>query len=193
MFIKNSTDEQLLIKGCIKKDPKSQRLLYEKFAGKMYAICLRYIQEETTAEDVLIKGFTKIFEKIEQYKGDGSFEGWMRRVMVNESLQYIRKNKNMHLTADIETAHQVIDFEAIESQMAADNLLKIIGELPDGYRTTFNLYAIEGYSHQEIADMLNISVNTSKSQLSRARALLRKALTDFSKVSSQENTISHEG
>lgn len=192
MFIKNSTDEQLLIKGCIKREPKSQRALYEKFAGKMYAICLRYIKDEASAEDVLVKGFTKIFEKIEQYKGDGSFEGWMRRIMVNESLQCIRKNKNMHLTADIETAHQVIDFEAIESQIAVDDLLKIIGELPDGYRTTFNLYVIEGYSHQEIADMLKISVNTSKSQLSRARALLRKALTDFSKVS-QENTISHEG
>ena len=193
MLIKNSTDEQLLIKGCIKKDPKSQRLLYEKFAGKMYAICLRYIKEEASAEDVLVKGFTKIFEKIKQYKGDGSFEGWMRRIMVNESLQCIRKNKNMHLTADIETAHHIMDFEMIESQIAAKDLLKIIGQLPDGYRTAFNLYAIEGYSHQEIAEMLDISVNTSKSQLSRARALLRKGIMGLAEGTSEKTTISHEG
>lgn len=192
MLIKNSTDKQLLIKGCIKNDPKSQRLLYDRFAGKMYAICLRYIKDEASAEDVLVKGFTKIFEKIKQYKGDGSFEGWMRRIMVNESLQYIRKNKNMHLTVDIETAHHIMDFEVIESQIAAEDLLKIIGQLPDGYRTTFNLYAIEGYSHQEIAEMLDISINTSKSQLSRARALLRKGIMDLAEGSSEKNTISHE-
>ncbi len=193
VFVQNYTAEQLLIKGCLKRDPKSQRALYEKFAGKMYAICLRYIKDETAAEDVLVKGFTKIFEKIAQYKGEGSFEGWIRKIMVNESLQYNRKNKNIHLNVHIETAHHVMNFEVIESQIAAEDLLKIIGQLPDGYRTTFNLYAIEGYSHQEIADMLNISVNTSKSQLSRARAMLRKAIMDISAVSSEKNTISHEG
>src|SRR5690606_40823388 len=135
-------------------------------AGKMYALCVRYIKDETAAEDVLINGFTKIFNKIDQYKEEGSFEGWIRRIMVNESLQYIRQNKNLHLRADIETAHHIIDFEGIDSQIAAEDLLKVIGQLPDGYRTVFNLYAIEGYSHQEIANMLNISINTSKSQLS---------------------------
>lgn len=191
LFVQKSTREQLLIEGCRKKHPKSQRELYEKFSGKMFAVCLRYIKEETEAEDVLVKGFMKIFDKIDQFQGDGSFEGWIRRIMVNESLQYIRRNKNVYMQVDIENARYEVNLEAIESQLAADDLLCLIGKLPVGYRTVFNLYAIEGYSHQEIADMLQISVNTSKSQLSRARNVIQRELTNISGVV-LEKQISHE-
>jgi RNA polymerase sigma-70 factor (ECF subfamily) len=133
------------------------------------------------AEDVLVTSFTKIFEKIGQYKGEGSFEGWIRRVVVNESLTYLRKNKNMYLEMDIEAAADEPDYHKLSNQLEADDLMKMIEELPVGYRTVFNMYAIDGFSHQEIADRLGISENTSKSQLSRARALLQKKLTEIEK------------
>lgn len=192
LFVQKSTGEDELIEGCKKNHSKSQRDLYERFSGKMYSLCLRYIKEETEAEDVLVAGFMKIFNKIEQYQREGSFEGWIRKIMVNESLQYIRQNKNMYLQVDIENAQYSFNTDAIESQLAAEDLLKMVGRLPMGYRTIFNLYAIEGYSHQEIADMLDISVNTSKSQLSRARALLQKTLSSVSGIL-KEKEISHEG
>ena len=191
LFVQKSTRDELLIEGCRKKHPKAQRELYEKFSGKLYAICVRYVREETEAEDVLVKGFMKIFDKIDQFQGEGSFEGWMRRIMVNESLQYIRQNKNVHMQVDIEKACYEVNIEAIESQLAADDLLELIAKLPVGYRTIFNLYAIEGYSHQEIADMLQISVNTSKSQLSRARIVIQKELSKISGVE-LEKRMSHE-
>lgn len=191
LLVQKSTGDNILIEGCKKNHPKSQRDLYEKFSGKMYTLCLRYIKDETEAEDVLVGGFMKIFNNIQQYQGEGSFEGWIRRIMVNDSLQYIRKNKSMYLQVDIENAQYSSNTEAIESQLAAEDLLKIVSCLPMGYRTVFNLYAIEGYSHQEIADLLAISVNTSKSQLSRARALLQKTLSNAS-VNLTEKEISHE-
>lgn len=191
LFVQKSTTEQLLIEGCRKKHPKAQRELYERFSGKLFAICLRYIKDEIEAEDVLVKGFMKVFEKMDQFQGDGSFEGWIRKIMVNESLQYIRKNKNIYMQVDIDNAQYEVNIEAIESQLAADDLLNLIGKLPVGYRTIFNLYAIEGYAHQEIADMLQISANTSKSQLSRARAMIQRELASISEVPLQKE-LSHE-
>ena len=130
--------------------------------------------------------FTKIFERIDQYKNEGSFEGWIRRVMVNESLSYLRKSKNMYLEMDIAAADREPDFSRAESDLEAADLLKMIGDLPTGYRVVFNLYAIDGYSHHEIADQLGISENTSKSQLSRARALLQKRLVEAERQLSQK-------
>jgi len=126
------------------------------------------------AEDVLVMSFTKIFERIDQFKGEGSFEGWIRKVTVNESLSYLRKNKNMYLETDIEAADREPDYSQLESQLEAEDLLKMIDALPTGYRIVFNMYAIDGYSHKEIAAHLDINENTSKSQLSRARALLQR-------------------
>lgn len=192
LFVQKSTGENLLLEGCKNKHPKFQRDLYEKFSGKMYTLCLRYIKDETEAEDVLVGGFMKVYNNIMQYNGEGSFEGWIRKIMVNEALQYIRKNKSMYLQVAIDNAQYTSsNIEAIESRLAAEDLLKIVSALPVGYRTIFNLYAIEGYSHQEIADMLTISVNTSKSQLSRARALLQKTLSNAT-GSLTEKEISHE-
>jgi RNA polymerase sigma factor (sigma-70 family) len=173
--------ETELIEGCQRHNREAQQALYRTYSGKMYALCCRYIKDRMEAEDVLITSFTKIFEKISQYKGEGSFEGWIRRVVVNESLTYLRRNKSMYLEMDIEAAAYEPDFHKLENQLEADDLMKIIGDLPVGYRTVFNMYAIDGYSHQEIADQLGISENTSKSQLSRARALLQRKLNEIEK------------
>ena len=132
--------------------------------------------DDVQAEDIMIQGFIKVFRNLEQFKFEGSFEGWIRRIMVNESLSYIRKNRNMYLEVDIEHADREPDYARLDDHLQAEDLLRLIGQLPTGYRTVFNLYAIEGYSPQEIADQLGISENTSKSQLSRARALLQRQL-----------------
>ncbi len=177
--------ETELIEKCLRNDRQAQHALYKTYAGKMYALCCRYVKDRMEAEDVMVTAFTKIFERISQYKGEGSFEGWIRRVMVNESLTYLRKNKNMYLETDIEEATREPDYQQLENQLEADDLLKLIEELPTGYRMVFNLYAIDGYSHQEIAGQLGISENTSKSQLSRARALLQRRLLEQEKKSLQ--------
>ena len=176
------SEEEVLIRRCRKRDGQAQKEMYDKYAPKMLAICVRYIREADQAEDVMISAFVKIFDRIDQYKGEGSFEGWIRRIMVNESLTYIRKNKSMYLEVDIEYADREPDYGNLDSQLQAEDLLKLIQQLPVGYRTVFNLYAIEGYSHKEIAEQLDISENTSKSQLSRARTLLQKQLLETEKT-----------
>jgi RNA polymerase sigma factor (sigma-70 family) len=173
--------ETELIEGCQRQNREAQHALYRTYSGKMYALCCRYVKDRIEAEDVLVTAFTKIFERISQYKGEGSFEGWIRRVMVNESLTYLRRNKNMYLETDIGEAAYEPDYHKLENQLEAEDLLKIIESLPVGYRTVFNLYAIDGFTHQEIADQLGINENTSKSQLSRARALLQKKLLEIEK------------
>lgn len=179
-------NEQELIQGCIRRDPVAQRRLYDTFSSKMYALCCRYVKDSMEAEDVLVTAFTKILEKIGQYKNEGSFEGWIRRVVVNESLTYLRRNRNMYLETELEAATYEPDYQAISDHLEAEDLLKMIGELPSGYRIVFNLYAIDGYSHKEIAEQLGISENTSKSQLSRARANLQKLLTDIDLNTNQQ-------
>jgi RNA polymerase sigma factor (sigma-70 family) len=166
------------IEGCKRQNREAQYSLYTFFSGKMYALCCRYIKDKMEAEDVLVMAFTKIFERIDQYKNEGSFEGWIRKVMVNESLSYLRKHKNMYLDTDILAIEHEPDYESVESRLEAEDLLKMIEALPTGYRIVFNLYAVDGYSHQEIAAQLGISESTSKSQLSRARALLQKRLIE---------------
>lgn len=180
------SEEEHLIRRCRKGDQQAQKEVYDKFASKMLGVCLRYIKDASEAEDVMITAFVKIFERINQFKAQGSFEGWIRRIMVNESLTYIRKHKSMYLEVDIELADQEPDYKTISDHLEANDLLQLIQQLPVGYRTVFNMYAIEGYSHKEIADALGINENTSKSQLSRARALLQKQLRDKEKIL-QEN------
>lgn len=171
---RNSEEE--LIRSCLKKQRSAQQELYQTYAAKMHGICRRYISDADQAEDVMIQGFIKVFHKLDQFKFEGSFEGWIRRIMVNESLSFIRKNKNLYLEVDIEEAHREPDYARLDDHLQAEDLLKLIAQLPTGYRTVFNLYAIEGYTHREIAERLQISENTSKSQLSRARTLLQRNL-----------------
>lgn len=174
LIVENSNQLKDLIKACLKKDRKAQRKLYERFSPLMYSVCLRYVQDRSEAEDVMLKGFMKVFEKLKHFRQDGSLEGWIRRIMINESLMYIRKHKNMYLEVDIDEANAAFDLPA--DHLHAEDLMQMVQELPVGYRTIFNLYAIEGYAHQEIADLLDISEGTSKSQLSRARLLLRQMI-----------------
>jgi len=174
----HSSEEDRLISKCRKQDGKAQKALYDKYASKMLGVCHRYIKDTDQAEDVMITGFVKVFEKIDQFKSEGSFEGWIRRIMVNQSLSFIRKNKGMYLEVDIEVADREPDYKSLNDNLEAQDLLTLINNLPTGYQTVFNLYAIEGYSHKEIAEKLQISENTSKSQLSRARTLLQKQLVE---------------
>ena len=128
------------------------------------------------AEDVLVTAFTKILDRIDQYKGEGSFEGWIRRVVVNEALIYLRRNRSMYIETELEAADREPNYQNLSDHLEAEDLINMIQELPAGYRIVFNLYAIDGYSHKEISSQLNISENTSKSQLSRARVYLQRLL-----------------
>ena len=166
-----------LITGCKANNRQMQELLYRQTSAKMFAICMRYAKDSMDAEDVLQLGFIKIFNKITEYRGDGAFEGWMRRIMVNTAIENYRKNlkmqQNMVLMDDL-VAHA--GEAPAYNDLGVQDLLKLIQKLADGYRIVFNMYAIEGYSHREIAQALGISEGASKSQLSRARAILQKEI-----------------
>lgn len=190
-IINKSITEEDLIQACIKQNNKAQRELYEKYSRKMFSVCLRYVKDKSEAEEIMIGGFIKVFDKINQFHYEGSFEGWIRKIMVNEALGYLRKNRNMYLEVTIDHANKEVDAQYMENHLEADDLLKMIQRLPPGYQTVFNLYAIEGYSHKEIAGMLSISENTSKSQLSRARVLLQKYLAE-SEMIIKEKALNHE-
>ena len=171
-------NEDELIKGCVRRERSAQKRLYETFSSKMYALCCRYVKDSMEAEDVLVTAFTKILDRIDQYKGEGSFEGWIRRVVVNEALTYLRRNRSMYIETELEAADREPDYQLMSDHLEEEDLMNMIQELPAGYRIVFNLYAIDGYSHKEIAGQLNISENTSKSQLSRARMFLQKILAE---------------
>ncbi|MFN3839406.1 MAG: RNA polymerase sigma factor [Cyclobacteriaceae bacterium] len=183
-------EEEQLIKGCIRRDQTAQKSLYSRYSSKLYALCCRYVKDRMDAEDVLVTSFTKIFERIGQYKGEGSFEGWMRKVVVNEALTFLRRNRSMYLETDLDAAHREPDYNAISDHLEEADLLRMIQELPSGYRIVFNMYAIDGYSHKEIAEQLGISENTSKSQLSRARTYLQKMLAEIKDI--YPNQLHHE-
>lgn len=170
--------ENDLIQGCRRGDQHAQQRVYDLYSARMYGICMRYVRNTMQAEDVMVMAFTKVFERIHQFKGDGSFEGWIRRITVNEALTSLRKSRLMMIETDLEYADREPDYERLSDHLEAEDLLNMIGKLPPGYRVVFNLYAIDGYSHKEIADQLGISENTSKSQLSRARSFLQKLLIE---------------
>ena len=171
--------EAQLVKSLRKQDPKAQRQLFEKYSPRMLGLCFRYAGDEMIAEDIMVEGFMRVFSKIDQFSGDGSFEGWMRRIMVNEALGFLRKQKRILEDTLSDEAENIADYAYADQNLNAEELLALISELPSGYRTVFNLYAIEGYAHMEIAEMLGISESTSKSQLHRARAMLQKMVLDW--------------
>ncbi len=184
------TDEEL-IEGCRKGNAHAQRELYNRYSGKMFALCCRYVAARADAEDVLVTAFTRIFERFKQFRGEGSLEGWIRRIVVNEALTFLRKNRSMFLETDIAAASREPDYQQLADHLEEEDLLHMIARLPPGYRMVFNLYAIEGYSHQEIAEKLGISENTSKSQLSRARTYLQRMLASWQDMQSNK-TLHHE-
>jgi RNA polymerase sigma-70 factor (ECF subfamily) len=177
--LNTSVKEQELIRDCKKGKSAAQKAVYEKYAAMMLAVCIRYIKDRMEAEHVMVGGMVKVFKNVEQFQEQGSFEGWIRRIMVNESLMYLRKHKNMSLTQDIDDMREEPNYDGLGDILGAAALLQLIEELPVGYRTVFNLYAIEGYKHEEIGEMLGISTGTSKSQLNRARKLLQKQLIEL--------------
>ena len=171
----------ILIQGCINNDAKSQGQLYQLYGAKLFAVCLKYSRNYAEAEDNLQDGFLLIFAKISQYKFIGSFEGWAKRVMINHVLQQYRKDTFLEIVNDVvdET-----EFEVEDDNISLDYLLKVIQELPDRYRLVFNLYVMDEYPHKEIAEMLGISVGTSKSNLARAKMILKNKIEAF-----QEKTV----
>lgn len=171
------TEEQL-VKKCLEKDSLAQKELFDYYAKKMMGVCLRYSKDVDEAQDVLQMGFIKVFEKLHMYNAQGSLEGWIRKIIVNTALDIIRRNKKFMNNVKIDKIDYQLDNteESVIDKLSAQDLLKIIQEMPQGFRTVFNMFAIEGYTHQEIATELNISINTSKSQYSRARAYLQKKL-----------------
>jgi RNA polymerase sigma-70 factor (ECF subfamily) len=183
-FKKTYHTEADLIKDCLQGKRVAQEALYQKYSPTMFATCLRYMSDATQAEEIMIAGFLKVFSHLEKYKHEGSFEGWIRKIMINEALNVLRQRKVW--VEPIESANFVLTESYATDNFAAADLMKMIDELPTGYKTVFNLYAIEGYSHKEIAEMLGISEGTSKSQLNRARAMLQKNILET------ENFISHE-
>lgn len=170
-------DDLTLVNECAKGNSKAQRALFDKFAPKMLAVCQRYLRNNQEAEDVLQDGFVKVFQKIVDFKMEGSLEGWIRRIVVNTALDTIRKNKKLLDDVQVEEVQYKVSFTDHQFDgMDLAQLMKLIDEMPDGYRIVFNMFAIEGYSHKEIADTLGVTENTSKSQYSRARAFLRTQL-----------------
>lgn len=171
-------NEKEIIEGCKKQNRKAQKMLYDRYASKFLGICMRYAKDKHEAEDILQEGFLKIFERIEQYHYSGSFEGWMRRIIVNTAISNYRKNYKHYHHFDInEIKDSEEEFNTDELEFTLEEMLSVIQSLSPGYRMVFNLYAIEGYAHKEIAEMLSIDIATSKSQYSRARKIIQYRLS----------------
>jgi len=169
-------EEELLLSQCRNRDQEAQKRLYESHCAKMMGVCMRYARNREEAQDILQDGFIRVFEKIGSFRSEGSLEGWVRRVIVNVAIRHIQKNTRIYRMVDIDEAGSEMPFELATTDLETDDLLKMVNKLPDGYRVVFNLYAMEGFSHQEIAEKLGISEGTSKSQLARARQHLVRQL-----------------
>ncbi len=176
-----STEEEI-IEGCIKQKRKAQKMLYKKHYRRMLGICLRYCSDTAEAEDVMLTGFMNIFTKIKSFKSKESFEGWMKRIMVNTAIDNFRKNrKHQHCFDLADFEDKLILEDRFPEHISAEEIMLMIQKLPSGYKVVFNLFAIEGYEHKEIAEMLMVSVNTSKTQLFKDRKLLQKSLYNTNK------------
>ena len=172
-----------IIEGCVKGDSKCQQVVYQKFYGKMLGACMRYSKDREEARDILQDGFLKVFTNMKSYSGAGSFEGWIRKVIINTALDYIRKNKKLiqYANSDYveENAEEIKeeddpnDYQGINTE----EIMKAVQQLPTAYRTAFNMFVVDGFSHQEIAEQLGINIGTSKSNLSKAKMQLKRALT----------------
>lgn len=181
--------ENEIIEGCARHDRRAQQMLYDRYSRLLFGVCMRYASDRAEAEDILQESFLKIYFSIKEYSGTGSFTGWMRKIVVNTAITHYHRNlKHKHYVeieeyVSVETG--VSSFE--EDFFTSDELFKVLNELPPGYRMVFNLYAIEGYKHKEIAEMLGIDINTSKSQYSRAKAALREKLEVLRKLKEKYN------
>lgn len=183
-------EQNKLIRECLSNVRHAQFQLYEEFAPKLLPLCRRYSKNDWDAEDILQEGFIKVFRYLPDFRNNGSFEGWMRRIMVTSALNFYKRKKIIFSENEL---NHLPDFEIPEMVVTAglfqEELLKMVGELPNGYKSVFNLNTIEGYSHKEISEKLNISVNTSKSQLTRARMSLQRKYNGLSNYKMNETNI----
>ncbi len=171
--------ERHLIEKCIKGDRSAQKAIYDMLAPKMFSVCIRYAGQRDTAEDLLQDGFVTLFSRLDSYKGNGSFEGWARRIFINTALMYLRKKDALKMSEDIDNARNLAsEYTSQIQDIGYQELMKLIMTLPTGFRTVFNLYVLEGYSHKDIAEMLDISETTSRTQLSRARVWLQNRIRE---------------
>ena len=171
--------EQKLIKACMRNDRAAQKALYDRYAPYMMALAIRYVGDVDTAQDVVQEAFIKVFGSLHQYSAQGSFDGWVRRITVNAALEYLRSIDSFSSIEDDEVAQVPTMNVSVIEKMQADELMEMIASLPAGYRTVFNMYAIEGYSHKESAEQLSIQESTSRSQYIRAKLLLQKKLETY--------------
>ena len=179
-------NEAQLIKKAAKNHREAQQALYEIHAPKMLSVCRYYIKDVQQSEEVMLNGFFKVFTQLKTFKSEGSFEGWIRRIMIRESISFLRKKKQLEFATDeIEIYEQPVNYG--NTELEVDEIQILIDKLPDGYRMVFNMYAIEGYKHSEIAKMLSITESTSKSQLFKARKLLQKQIVQLNKASNGTN------
>lgn len=171
--------ESDLIRGCIEGNRRMQEELYRRFSPRMYAVCLRYAGNAEEAEDILQEGFIKVFKKLDSFRSEGSFEGWVRRIFVNTAIEHFRRKR--YLMPITEKEENTIEgkYTSVLDDLGAKDIMALVQELSPGYRTVFNMYVVEGYTHKEIADMLGISEGTSKSQLSRAKVILQDMVRTF--------------
>jgi RNA polymerase sigma factor (sigma-70 family) len=168
-----------LINGCKEGDRRMQEELYRRFSPRMYAVCLRYAGNAEEAEDILQEGFIKIFKKLDSFRGEGSFEGWVRRIFVNTAIEHFRRKRYLQpVTEKEENTIEGKSLSALDG-LAEKDILALVQQLSPGYRTVFNMYVVEGYTHKEIGDILGISEGTSKSQLSRAKVILQDMVKEF--------------
>ncbi len=174
------TKESEILKGCLSNKRQAQEALYKKYSGVLFGVSVRYTKDYSAAEDVLQESFVKIFTNISSYKGKGAFVAWMRKIVINTALEKYRKQFQMYFVDDIEDITETVIAEDIYSKLDAEDLLKLVASLPPAYKVVFNLYAIDGYSHKEIAEKLGISIGTSKSNLSRARKILQAKVEQLS-------------
>jgi RNA polymerase sigma-70 factor (ECF subfamily) len=178
----NENEDKLII-GCVKGDRFAQNKLYEKYSSKMFAVCFRYSRNREDAEDTFHEGFMKVFENIQHFKSEGSFEGWIRRIMVNTAINKYKKTSNLYSLINIDDTHiDSFDTDDIYSQIGVKELINMVRDLPPRYQMVFNLYVFEGLKHKEIAEQLDISEGTSKSNLSDARSILQRAVNNSLKI-----------
>jgi len=175
----DSMDEQRLIAGCKRGELWARKEVYQQYSPVMLSLCMRYVADSDVAKDILQDGFVKVFTRMNQFADKGSFGGWIRQVFVNTSLEYLRKQKSLQLNVRMDDLEDEESLDVLPENVTASDLMECIAELPNGLRTVFNLYAIEGYSHSEIGKMLGIQEGSSRSQFARARQLLQKKVLNL--------------
>ncbi len=181
MYRLNFLNTEELIKGCLRNDRECQRELFRRFAPTMLTVCRRYARHYAEAEDMVQDGFIKVYKNMDRFRGEGSFEGWVRRIMVNTALKYYRKSSFKKELIGTENVPEKSNEPTVLSDMAEEEILQVISGLPDGYRIVFNMYAIEGFSHREISEELGIKESTSRSQLVKARKMLQEKILKLHK------------